>query len=56
MALRCPRCAKCMEITMGLEKQTMALYARYAKVFEADPRSAISGFRWRATKPITSAR
>jgi hypothetical protein len=33
-----PSLREVMEATMVLEKETMALYARYAKVFEAEPK------------------
>src|SRR5579875_3922925 len=33
-----PSLREVMEATMGLERETMALYARYAKVFENEPK------------------
>ncbi len=33
-----PSLREVMEATMALERETMALYARYAKVFERDPK------------------
>src|SRR5580704_19493265 len=33
-----PSLREVMEATMVLEKETMALYTRYAKVFEAEPK------------------
>lgn len=38
MASAMPSLREVMEATMALEKETMALYARFAKVFQAEPK------------------
>ena len=51
-----PTTRELLETTIDLEKRSMALYARFAKIFAGHPRCMISGSGWREMKRATSER